>query len=47
MCLVVCACGAFAACMPLQGGEGDPARAVEDYLAAMVKNETEKLPQLV
>jgi hypothetical protein len=36
-----------AACQPLEGGEGDPARAVEDYLSAMVKNDTEKLAGLV
>jgi hypothetical protein len=36
-----------AACAPLQGGEGDPARAVEDYLNAMVKNDRENLAGLV
>ncbi len=35
------------ACQPLEGGEGDPARAVEDYLTAMVKNDTANLAGLV
>ncbi len=47
LCLSFAALAAVAACQPLQGGTGDPARAVENYLAALVKNDTDKLPQLV
>lgn len=47
LCLFLCVAGALAACASLQGDAGDPARAIEDYLAAMVKNDTAKLPQLV
>jgi hypothetical protein len=46
LCLFLLALAATA-CQTLQGGTGDPSKAVEDYLAAMVKNETDKLPQLV
>lgn len=47
LCLFLLVLAALSACQSSQGGTGDPSKAVEAYLAAMVNNEIDKLPQLV